>query len=69
MLRVALALWYLVGVKKSRTVKPTWDTWRRFSLSPDAGRLGLALLERSGLVAVDRRSGSCPVVTILDAMG
>lgn len=65
-LRVGLALWYLAGVKKSRIVKPTWDTWRRFGLSPDAGRRGLVNLERVALVAVDRQPGCCPVVTIQD---
>lgn len=66
-LRVGLALWYLAGVKKSRVVKPTWDTWRRFALSPDAGSHGLAALERAGLVAVDRHPGRCPVVTIQES--
>ena len=40
-IRVALALWYLAGVGKSRTVKPTWRTWSRFNIPPEAGRLGL----------------------------
>jgi hypothetical protein len=66
-LRVGLALWYLAGVKKSRVVKPTWDTWQRFGLSPDAGQRGLAALERAGLVTVDRHRGRCPVVTIRES--
>ena len=68
-LRVGLALWYLAGVKKSRAVKPTWDTWQRFGLSPDAGRRGLAALERAGLIAVARHPGRCPVVSILEVRG
>lgn len=68
-LRVGLALWYLVGLKSSRSVKPTWETWRRFELSPDAGRRGLAALEAAGLVSVDRRPGCCPVVTLIDVAG
>ena len=67
-LRVGLALWYLAGVKKSGVVKPTRDTWQRLGLSPDAGRRGLAALECAGLVAVDRHSGRCPVVTIQDVV-
>lgn len=65
-LRVGLALWYLVGLRKSRTVKPTGDTWRRFALLPDSARKGLSHLEQAGLVAVDRHGGRCPVVTVLD---
>jgi hypothetical protein len=63
-LRVGLALWYLAGLTKSRKVKPTGSTWKRFNLSPDAGRRGLAALEHAGLVTVDRPPGRCPVVTI-----
>jgi len=64
-LRAGLALWYLAGLKRSRSVKPTRDAWRRFGLSPDAGRRGVAALEQAGLVVVDRRPGCCPVVTLL----
>jgi hypothetical protein len=66
-LRVGLALWYLAGMTKRRAVKPTWDTWQRFGLSPDAGGRGLIALEQAGLVAVDRSPGRCPVVTILES--
>ncbi len=66
-LRVGLALWYLAGLNKQRSVKPTWATWRRFDLAPEAGRLGLAALERAGLVAVDRQPGCCPLVTLRGA--
>jgi hypothetical protein len=65
-LRAGLALWYLAGMKRSRVVKPTGETWGRFGLSPDTGRRGLAALERAGLVAADRRPGCCPLVTILE---
>jgi len=65
-LNVAIALWFLAGVAKSRRIKPTWATWQRFGVSPDTGRRGLAALEHAGLVAVDRHSGRCPLVTILE---
>jgi hypothetical protein len=64
-----LAVWYLAGVEKRRQVKLTWGVFAKFGVSPDAGRRGLADLERAGLVAVDRRAGCCPVVTLLDAKG
>ena len=66
-LRVALALWYLVGLEKVRTIKLTGKARDRFALSAEAGRVGLAALERAGLVAVERPPGCCPQVTILEA--
>ena len=65
-LRAGLALWYLAGVKKTRTVKPGSDAWARFGLSSRAGGRGLGALEAAGLVSVDRHPGRCPVVTIND---
>jgi hypothetical protein len=64
--RVAIVLWYLAGRQKSREVSPTWATWRQFGFSRDVGRHGLIVLERAGLVRVDRHRGRCPIVTILD---
>lgn len=65
-LRVGLVLWYLAGVHNTGEVKPTWQNWERFGLSPDAGRHGLRALEQAGLIKVERHSGRCPVVTIED---
>jgi len=65
-LRVALVLWYLAGLERSREVTPTWTTWRQFGLTRDIGRRGLLVLEQAGLVTVDRQRGRCPKVTILD---
>ena len=59
--------WYMAGLKKDRSVKPTWRTWDRFSLTPDGARHGLAALEQAGLVRVERHPGRCPVVTLLAA--
>ena len=68
-LRVGLALWYLAGVKRSKQVRPNREAWQHFRLSADSGRRGLADLEGAGLVAVDRRAGCCPVLTLLDVGG
>jgi hypothetical protein len=68
-LRAGLALWYLAGLMKSNVVKPTWDTWQRLGLSPDAGRRGLDALEQASLVTVDRHPGRCPIVTIRKLVG
>jgi hypothetical protein len=64
--RVTIVLWYLAGRERSREVRPTWQEWRRFGLSPDTGRRGLVSLEDAGLVTIERHSGRCPIVTILD---
>ena len=66
-LHVAIALWFLSGLKRSSTVKLTGSLRSQFGILPDAGRRGLAALERAGLVFVERPPGCCPRVTILDA--
>ena len=66
-LHVGLALWFLAGLEKCNNVTMTWATFARFGVSPDSGRRGLAALERVGLVSVERRTGCCPRVTILES--
>ena len=63
-LHVGLALWYLAGLRKTETVKPTWQTWERFGVSPDSALRGLRALEQSRLVSVVRNRGCAPTVTI-----
>lgn len=65
-LRVGLAIWYLRGANRSKTVKPTWWVWAKFNLPPDSARRGLRALEQAGLVKVERQPGCCPVVSIKD---
>lgn len=65
-LHVGLVLWYLAGVGRGRRIKPSWQVWELFGLSPYAGRRGLAALEQAGLVDVVRAPGCCPEVTILE---
>mgnify|MGYP000305885626 CR=1 FL=1 len=66
--QVALAIWFLSGLNyKSATVKVTRKTLESLGIERNAGYRGLRSLENAGLVSVDRRPGSSPVVTILDA--
>lgn len=65
--QVACALWF-TGIRsrtKSATVTLTEKTRRRFNLSENAVRRGLAQLAEVGLVVVERQSGRRSIVTIL----
>jgi hypothetical protein len=64
-LHVALSLWFLAGVRKSRVVKVSYKLLRRLGAKRDAARRGLAQLESGGLVKVQRQPGRSPVVEIV----
>jgi hypothetical protein len=66
-LHVGLALWFLVGVNKSMTVRLAPAATRGFGMNRHAAYRALRQLERSGLITVSRRSGSSPVVTLHEA--
>jgi DNA-binding MarR family transcriptional regulator len=63
-LHVALAIWYLAGRSKCRTVKLTRQVLSRFGVLPDANRRALQRLESAALVTVKRSPGRAPIVTI-----
>jgi hypothetical protein len=63
---VALAVWFLAGMKKTSTVKLTRTVLDRFSISRHAAYRCLQRLEAAGLVEVRRHRGRCPVVTLLE---
>ncbi len=65
-LHVGLMLWWLAGIKKNRTIKWEPTAAEPWGLNRWAVHRGLTALERARLVAVDRRNGRCPVVTIND---
>lgn len=66
-LSMALVLWRLSGVRRSRTVQLTAAGWREvFPYRQNAYR-ALARLEAAGLVSVERQQGRGPAVTLLDA--
>lgn len=63
-LAVGLALWFLCGCRKRKTVRLTRRTLDRLGVARKPGYRGLRALERAGLVAVARQPGRSPVVTI-----
>lgn len=65
-LAVGMVLWWLAGIKKNRTVKWEPSAAEPWGVNYQAFNRGLDRLERAGLVAVDRRRGRCPVVTIME---
>lgn len=65
-LHVAIVLWFLSGIKRSRTVALSGSVLKGFGVKRHSGYRGLASLEQAGLVSVSRHSGRNPVVTILD---
>jgi hypothetical protein len=65
-IQVALALWFLVGVTRRRTVALSGSVLRDLGVDRYAGYRGLNALEEAGLVSVSRHAGQNPMVTILD---
>jgi hypothetical protein len=63
-LAVGLALWFLSGMKKRRTLRLTRRTLQRFGVGRKPGYLALKNLEIAGLVCVRRQVGKSPIVTL-----
>ncbi len=66
-LHVAIALWFLAGVKRTRTVALSGSVLSGLSVKRHSGYRGLTALEQAGLVRVERHPGRNPIVTILEA--
>lgn len=67
-LQVALVLWYLVGLKKSDTVRLSSEHLDLVGVSRDAKYDALQRLSAAGLVTVDQRPGRSPVVTLVRSL-
>ena len=65
-LQVAMALWFLAGIKLKRTVALSGSLLRGLGVNRHSGYRGLKALEMAGLVSVIRHLGRNPIVTILD---
>jgi hypothetical protein len=64
-LHVGMVVWYAAGVSGSASVHLSNTLCLRFGLDRNAKYRGLRSLELAGLVAVKRRRGRSPLVTIL----
>ena len=64
-LMVGVGLWFLSGLTGSREIKPTGRLWQFLSISRQAAYRALAALEKRGLIAVRRRPGCAPIVSLL----
>lgn len=65
-LQVALVLWYLAGLKKTRTFPLGTKALRVMGVSRDAKYDALARLSAAGLIEVVQTPGRAPVVTLLE---
>ena len=63
---VGLAIWFLVGVKCTRTVKLTRQIEQIAACHRKAVYAAITSLEQAGLLRVERRQGARPTVTVLD---
>ena len=64
-LNVALALWWLQGMSKGQPLKLTRSALKHLNIERDAASAGLARLERAGLIALQRRPGQRPTISIV----
>jgi hypothetical protein len=64
--QVAIAIWFLVGIQSSRTVRLAPKVRAQFIVDRHAAYRGLEALERAHLVSVVRHRGRAPNVTILE---
>ena len=65
-LHVAIVVWHLAEMKKSRVIALSNAVLRENGVRRHAGYLGLAALEKEGLVTVSRHNGRNSIVTILE---
>lgn len=65
-LHAGVALWYAAGRAKSASVLLSNIAGLHFSLDRNAKYRALAWLEEAGLIAVERKLGRAPVVTLLN---
>ena len=64
--QVAIAIWFLAGVHKRREIKLSGQAVEDLGVSRYACYRGLKLLEKAGLISVQRAPGRKAIVTILD---
>ncbi len=68
-LAVGLVVWFLAGLKKTRSeLKLTTKNLLRLGVNRKLAYRGVKKLEQAGLLRVTRKHGSSPVVSILDVV-
>ena len=65
-MHVPIVLWFMAGLTKSRTVSLSNVNGLRFGLDRNAKYRALEWLEEARLIAVERKLGRSPIVTLLD---
>ena len=68
-IHAGIALWYVAGLTRSRLVPLSNIAGLRFGLDRNAKYRALKWLEGAGLVAVERKLGRAPLITILEPGG
>ena len=68
-LHVGVALWYLAGMRRKRTVPLTNVVLGKFGVDRSAKLRGLRSLEAVGLISVHRKPNRNPEVTIVEVRG
>lgn len=66
-LAAGMVLWHLSGLTGKSKVKPTGSHWRKFGMERRSVYKALSLLEKEGLIRVERAPGRNPIVTLLKA--
>lgn len=64
--QVAIALWFLVGVKQSMYFKLTKEAVDLAACSRSALEHGLVQLEKAGLIETERRRGARPQIRMIE---
>lgn len=64
-LNVAIAIWYVAGMKKGAAIRLSVSSLGEFGVEYHSAYRGLAKLEQAGLVEVIRHRGRKPIVTVL----
>ena len=65
-LHIGIGLWFLAGLTRSRTVKPSNVLLNLMGVTRFSKARGLMELKKAGLIHIDRRLGKNPLVTILN---
>lgn len=65
-LNVAIALWWLNGMKKGAPFKLTQRSLQYMHVGREAASDGLRRLEGVGLIKIERKSGQRPTITIVE---